>query len=79
MRGKTVGQRGSTSADHRTTTTHEPHPWFEEASGVANVTTHLGTSVFLHCRVNDLHGKTVSNGEWAKGEGEGDVPGIGAN
>lgn len=49
------------------TTTHEPFPFFDEASGTMNVTTHLGTSVYLHCRVNDLNGKTVS---WVKRRGD---------
>lgn len=42
------------------TTTHEPFPLFEDGTGIINVTTHLGTNVYLHCRVNDLNGKTVS-------------------
>lgn len=43
-----------------TMTTHEPFPFFDESVSPVNVTTHLGTSVQLHCRVNDLNGKTVS-------------------
>lgn len=46
--------------DGEETTTHEPFPYFDEPSSVVNVTTHLGNSVFMHCRVNDLKGKTVS-------------------
>lgn len=48
--------------DGEETTTHEPFPYFDELSGSVNVTTHLGNSVHLHCRVNDLNGKTVSIG-----------------
>lgn len=47
--------------DGEETTTHEPFPFFDEAAGSVNVTTHLGNSVHLHCRVNDLNGKTVSD------------------
>lgn len=46
--------------DGEETTTHEPFPYFDEPSSSVNVTTHLGNSVYLHCRVNDLNGKTVS-------------------
>lgn len=42
------------------TTTHEPFPFFDESGSSVNITTHLGNSVYLHCRVNDLNGKTVS-------------------
>lgn len=42
------------------TTTHDPYPFFEEPNTTANVTTQLASSVFLHCKVNDLRGKTVS-------------------
>lgn len=42
------------------TTTHEPFPFFDDSGSTVNVTTHLGNSVYLHCRVNDLNGKTVS-------------------
>lgn len=42
------------------TTTHDPYPFFEEVSTTANVTTQLGSNVYLHCKVNDLRGKTVS-------------------
>lgn len=47
--------------DGEETTTHEPFPFFDEPAGSVNVTTHLGNSVHLHCRVNDLNGKTVSD------------------
>lgn len=47
--------------DGEETTTHEPFPFFDEPNGSVNVTTHLGNSVYLHCRVNDLNGKTVSD------------------
>lgn len=43
------------------TTTHEPFPFFDETGSSVNVTTHLGNTVYLHCRVNDLNGKTVSS------------------
>lgn len=48
--------------DGEETTTHEPFPYFDEPSSSVNVTTHLGNSVYLHCRVNEnsLNGKTVS-------------------
>lgn len=46
--------------DSEETTTHEPFPYFDEPMPTMNMTTHLGTSVKLHCRVNDLNGKTVS-------------------
>ncbi|CAG2057960.1 unnamed protein product [Timema podura] len=42
------------------TTTPEPLPFFEDAANSTNVTTQLGSSVFLHCRVNDLRDKTLS-------------------
>lgn len=41
------------------TTTHDPYPFFEEPSTMANVTTQLASNVVLHCKVNDLRGKTV--------------------
>lgn len=43
------------------TTTHDPYPFFEDPNTTANVTTQLGSNVYLHCKVNDLRGKTVSN------------------
>lgn len=46
--------------DYTDTTTHEPHPFFEEPTSSVNLTTQLGNHVYLHCRVNDLRGKTVS-------------------
>ena len=45
--------------DYAETTTHEPYPFFEDSNTVVNVTTQLGSHVYLHCRVNDLRGKTV--------------------
>lgn len=42
------------------TTTHDPYPFFEDPNSTANVTTQLGSNVYLHCKVNDLRGKTVS-------------------
>ncbi|XP_055298038.1 uncharacterized protein LOC129566274 [Sitodiplosis mosellana] len=53
--------------DGEETTTHEPFPYFDEPNGSVNVTTHLGNSVHLHCRVNDLNGKTVS---WVRRKGD---------
>uniref|UniRef100_A0A182TC20 Ig-like domain-containing protein n=1 Tax=Anopheles maculatus TaxID=74869 RepID=A0A182TC20_9DIPT len=41
-------------------TTHDPYPFFDDANMVANVTTQLGSDVYLHCRVNDLRERTVS-------------------
>lgn len=49
--------------DYTETTTQEPAPFFEEPSSALNITTQLGNHVHLHCRVNDLRGKTVS-GLW---------------
>jgi len=42
------------------TTTHEPFPFFADPYTTVNVSTQLASNVFLHCRVNDLQGKTVS-------------------
>lgn len=42
------------------TTTHVHEPFFEENSTQINVTTQLGSDVFLSCRVNDLREKMVS-------------------
>lgn len=42
------------------TTTHVHEPFFEENSTQVNVTTQLGSDVYLHCRVNDLREKMVS-------------------
>ena len=39
-------------------------PFFTEESsamGVKNVTAQLGLTTYLHCKVNNLNGKTVSN------------------
>jgi hypothetical protein len=44
------------------TTTQDPYPFFEEAITSINVTTQLGNHVNLHCKVNDLREKTVSDG-----------------
>lgn len=41
-------------------TTHVHEPFFEENSTQINVTTQLGSDVYLHCRVNDLREKMVS-------------------
>lgn len=41
------------------TTTHEPFPFFADPYTTVNVSTQLGSNVHLHCRVNDLQGKTV--------------------
>lgn len=43
------------------TTTHVHEPFFEENSTQINVTTQLGSDVYLHCRVNDLREKMVSS------------------
>lgn len=40
-------------------TTSDPYPFFEDPINTANITTQLGSSVNLHCKVNDLRGKTV--------------------
>lgn len=42
------------------TTTHVHEPFFEENPTQNNVTTQLGSDVYLHCRVNDLREKMVS-------------------
>jgi hypothetical protein len=41
-------------------TTPDPLPFFEDHANSTNVTTQLGSSVYLHCKVNDLRDKTVS-------------------
>lgn len=43
-----------------TTTHHEPYPFFEEEQTPVNETTQLGNDVHLHCRVQNLGEKTVS-------------------
>lgn len=43
------------------TTTHEPYPFFENETLTSNVTTQLGSNVYLHCRVNNLGKNTVSS------------------
>lgn len=42
-------------------TTPDPLPFFEDHSNSTNVTTQLGSSVFLHCKVHDLRDRTVSS------------------
>ncbi|XP_073835295.1 defective proboscis extension response 14 [Musca autumnalis] len=49
------------------TTTHEPFPFFADPYTTVNVSTQLGARVYLHCRVNDLQGKTVS---WMRRKGD---------
>lgn len=47
--------------DYTETTTQEPAPFFEDSTSTSvNLTTQLGNHVYLHCRVNELRGKTVS-------------------
>jgi hypothetical protein len=41
-------------------TTPDPLPFFEDHANSTNVTTQLGSSVFLHCKVHDLRDRTVS-------------------
>ncbi|XP_052889859.1 zwei Ig domain protein zig-8 [Anopheles moucheti] len=48
-------------------TTHDPYPFFDDANMIANVTTQLGSDVYLHCRVNDLRERTVS---WVRRKGD---------
>ena len=43
-----------------TTTHHEPYPFFEEEQTQVNETTQLGNDVYLHCRVQNLGEKIVS-------------------
>lgn len=43
-----------------TTTQHEPFPFFDEEQTQVNETTQLGNDVYLHCRVQNLGEKTVS-------------------
>jgi hypothetical protein len=43
-----------------TTTHHEPYPFFDEEQTQLNDTTQLGNDVYLHCRVENLGEKTVS-------------------
>jgi hypothetical protein len=47
-----------TEAEPRTTP--DPLPFFEDRANSTNVTTQLGSAVFLHCKVNDLMDRTVS-------------------
>lgn len=46
--------------NEETTTHHEPYPFFEEEQTQVNETTQLGNDVYLHCRVQNLGEKTVS-------------------
>ena len=43
-------------------------PFFAEDTtmGVKNVTAQLGLTTYLHCKVNNLNGKTVSNTDYCK-------------
>ena len=43
-------------------------PFFAEDTtmGVKNVTAQLGLTTYLHCKVNNLNGKTVSNTDYLK-------------
>lgn len=43
-------------------------PFFAEDTtmGVKNVTAQLGLTTYLHCKVNNLNGKTVSNTDYRK-------------
>jgi hypothetical protein len=50
------------------TTTHVHEPFFEENSTQINVTTQLGSDVYLHCRVNDLREKMVSKVQFKGGK-----------
>lgn len=58
-----VGEEGSDEI----TTTHEPLPYFSDPINSVNVSTQLGTNVHLHCRVDNLRGKTVS---WMRRKGD---------
>ncbi|CRK98051.1 CLUMA_CG011420, isoform A [Clunio marinus] len=49
------------------TTTYVHEPFFEENSTQINMTTQLGSDVYLHCRVNDLREKMVS---WVRRKGD---------
>ncbi|XP_055388199.1 zwei Ig domain protein zig-8 [Condylostylus longicornis] len=49
------------------TTVHEPFPFFADFYTNMNVSAQIGTHVDLHCRVNDLQGKTVS---WMRRKGD---------
>ncbi|KAJ9596352.1 hypothetical protein L9F63_012627 [Diploptera punctata] len=41
-------------------TTSDPLPFFEDFTNSTNITTQFGTTVNLHCKVNDLRDRTVS-------------------
>jgi len=47
------------------TTTSEPLPYFDDHTNLTNITAPLGSTAFLHCKVNLLKDKTVS---WMKKE-----------
>lgn len=49
-----------------TTTTREPLPYFDDHANLTNLTAPLGSTAFLHCRVNLLKDKTVSNDDTLK-------------
>lgn len=42
------------------TTTTEPLPYFDDHTNLTNITAPLGSTAFLHCKVNLLQDKTVS-------------------
>ena len=42
-------------------TTPDPLPFFEDHANSTNVTTQFGSTVNLHCKVNDLRDRTVSD------------------
>lgn len=48
-------------------TTHEPFPFFADHYTAINISIQLGSNVYLHCKVNDLQGKTVS---WMRRKGD---------
>jgi len=47
-------------SEEETTTTSEPLPFFDNPMNLTNVSVHLGSTAFLHCKVNLLKDKTVS-------------------
>ncbi|CAD7087639.1 unnamed protein product [Hermetia illucens] len=52
---------------HTETGTDEQLPYFADEYTTYNVSSQLSANVYLHCRVNDLQGKTVS---WMRRKGE---------
>ncbi|CAG7827935.1 unnamed protein product, partial [Allacma fusca] len=48
------------SEEERITTTSEPLPYFDDHFNLTNITAPLGSTAFLHCKVNTLRDKTVS-------------------